>query len=455
MHELDIREIQSRLEIALKRTLDSLPSGRFSGTTIQRATIKTSGIEPIPWLDAQDRHSKLFWSRRDKSRTTAGCGAVHHIISDSLAVLSDIRHYLIHADRDIRYFGGMRFDPAQAVGDEWLPYAKFRFFVPRFELTNTKDCQTLSINFFISPRDDLAELYAELKRDVAKLKPPESADRRLPAILELSEQPDREQWGQMLETALAAIRRRELEKIVLAGKTLLTFQHPLHPLHLLQQLLQKNGHTFHFSFQFQHGVNFLGMSPECLFQRSGDSMLTEAIASTRPRGKTAGEDARLAREMSKSDKDLREHRWVKKMIVDRLTPFCDQIDETANENLLKLSHVQHLMSEFRTSLRPGVQNEQLVEALHPTPAVGGYPKNPAIERIAQLEPFDRGWYAAPVGWVSQDEAEFAVAIRSALVEEKKLHLFAGSGIVDGSDPHREWEEKRNKAQNFLQLFGVA
>jgi menaquinone-specific isochorismate synthase len=159
--------------------------------------------------------------------------------------------------------------------------------------------------------------------------------------------------------------------------------------------------------------------------------------------------------MYESDKDLREHRWVKKMIIDRLTPYCERIEETLDEKLLKLSHVQHLVSEFRADLHSGVRNEQILEALHPTPAVGGYPKKPAVERISQLEPFDRGWYAAPVGWVSQDEAEFAVAIRSALVQKEQLHIFAGSGIVNGSDPKKEWDENRNKAQNFLQLFEKA
>ncbi|MBN1465467.1 isochorismate synthase [candidate division KSB1 bacterium] len=451
---MDIKEIQSRLEIALKRTLDRLPLGRFNGATIQRATIDLSGMEPISWLNAQDMHSKLFWSRRDKPQKIAGCGAVHHLITDSVQGLKTIRQHLSDSDRAVRYFGGMRFDASQRIANEWQPYAKFRFFVPRFELMSADDRQTLSLNFSISPHDDLAGLFAELKREIATIKPPKSPDEPVFDIVDLSEQPDQQGWNRMVENALGAIRQGELEKIVLAGKTLLTFARPLNPFHLLGQILQKNGRTFHFSFQFEHGVNFLGMSPECLFQRSGDHIFTEAIASTRARGKTAAEDARFGQQMVESDKDLREHRWVKKMILDRLAPFCEQIDRTANENVLKLSHVQHLVSEFQAHLHAGVQNEQLVEALHPTPAVGGYPKKQAVERVAQLEPFDRGWYAAPVGWVSLDEAEFAVAIRSALVQREKLHLFAGSGIVEGSNPDKEWQENRNKAQNFLQLFGI-
>ena len=455
MQEFDIEEIQLRLENALKRTLDSLPLGRLKAKTIQRATINTAQVDPILWLNAQDTHSKLFWSQRDTSRKIAGCGAVHHIIADSLDVLRSIRFYLANSDRAIRYYGGMRFDSGQPISFEWLPYAKYRFVVPRFELTTMNEEQTLSLNFFVSPQDDLAALFAELKREIQTIKPPEQLHGNgLSRLIELSELPDKKQWTRMLKSALDAINQQEFEKIVLAGKTLLTFGRPLNPFQLLQQILKKNGRTFHFSFQFEKGSSFLGMSPECLFQRKGDIICTEAIASTRPRGLTEAEDELLGQEIYESDKDLREHRWVKMMISDRLTPFCQHIDETSNEKLLKLSHVQHLVSEFHAELHPDVNNEQLVEALHPTPAVGGYPKKPAVERIAHLEPFDRGWYAAPIGWVSYDEAEFAVAIRSALVQHEKLHVFAGSGIVSGSDPQKEWEENRNKAQNFLQLFNI-
>ena len=454
MHDLYIQELQSALSEALKKKLQKLPLNRLKKRTIQRATIDVNDIDPIEWLNAQEWHTKIFWSPRDIPQKTAGCGAVHHIVTDSFDVLKSIRGYLHDSDQAIRYFGGMRFDANQPMAFEWFPYAKFRFVVPRFELITTDESQALSINFFVSPDDDSVELFANLKEEILKLKPPRSVDQELATIVEKIEQPQKEQWNQMLDEALQAIDREEFEKIVLAGKTVLSFKEPINACQLLPHILKKNGRTFHFAFQFEHGVNFIGMSPECLFQRDGDHICTEAIAATRPRGATPEEDERLGQEMIISDKDLREHRWVKKMIVDRLSPFCTHIDATSDEKLLKLSHVQHLVSEFYADLSPGVQNEDILEALHPTPAVGGYPQKAAMEKIAELEPFDRGWYAAPLGWVSQHAAEFAVAIRSALVQKEKLHIFAGSGIVKGSLPEKEWEENRNKAQNFLQLFNI-
>jgi menaquinone-specific isochorismate synthase len=454
MLEFNSADIQTRLVKALSNKLDTLPLNRMKKRTIQRATIDVSGLNPVDWLNAQDWHTKIFWSGREAKQKVAACGAVHHIVTDSLDVMRAIRGYLVDADPAVRYFGGMRFNPEQLIAFEWLPYAKFRFVLPRFELLTSNESQTLSINFFISPDEKLPELFMTLKTEIEKLSDPSHTDDRLPQISASEEHPTKKEWSAMLDKALGAIDREEYEKIVLAGKTVLSFQDQINPYQLLQKILKKNGRTFHFAFQFEHGISFIGMSPECLFQREGDHICTEAIAATRPRGATPDEDEQLGQEMYDSDKDLREHRWVKKMIIDRLSPYCMQIDETSDEKLLKLSHVQHLVSEFHADVREGVQNEQILDALHPTPAVGGYPKKDSVERISQLEPFDRGWYAAPVGWVSQDAAEFAVAIRSALVSKTKLHVFAGSGIVKGSLPEREWDENRNKAQNFLQLFDI-
>lgn len=454
MLDFNLNDIQKRLEKALSNKLNTLPLQRMKRRTIQRATIDVSNIDPVDWLNAQEWHSKIFWSGREAKQKVAATGAVHHIITDSLDVMRSMRGYLVGADPAVRYFGGMRFNPAQPIAFEWLPYAKFRFVVPRFELLTQDDSQTLSLNFFISPDEELPDLFKNLQGEIKKLREPQHDGDHLPDIISSEEQPNKAEWTAILDKALGAIDREEYEKIVLAGKTILSFQDQVNAFPLLRHILKKNGRTFHFLFQFEHGVNFLGMSPECLFQRNGNHVCTEAIAATRPRGLSAEEDERLGQEMYDSDKDLREHRWVKKMIVDRLSPYCTQVDATSDEKLLKLSHVQHLVSEFHADLRDGVQNETILEALHPTPAVGGYPKKESVERISKLEPFDRGWYAAPVGWVSQDAAEFAVAIRSALVSKDKLHIFAGSGIVKGSQPEKEWDENRNKAQNFLQLFDI-
>mgnify|MGYP002622970426 CR=1 FL=1 len=121
-------------------------------------------------------------------------------------------------------------------------------------------------------------------------------------------------------------------------------------------------------------------------------------------------------------------------------------------SLLKLDNGQHLKTSFHGTLKNSKDNQEIISLLHPTPAVAGHPKNDALKAIERIEPFNRGWYAAPVGYIGYDETEFAVAIRSGLVNKKTLSLFAGAGIVDGSTAHDEWEEIEHKMGSFIKVF---
>jgi len=120
--------------------------------------------------------------------------------------------------------------------------------------------------------------------------------------------------------------------------------------------------------------------------------------------------------------------------------------------VLKLPHVQHLKASLNGRLKPGVSDSDLLVSLHPTPAVGGYPTDRAVDEIFSLALFDRGWYASPTGWIGADAAEFCVAIRSGLIDRNRLALFSGAGIVAGSRPEREWDEIENKIGSFLSLI---
>ena len=116
---------------------------------------------------------------------------------------------------------------------------------------------------------------------------------------------------------------------------------------------------------------------------------------------------------------------------------------------MKLSKLQHLLMKFSGLLKEKTQDSDILESIHPTPAVGGVPSEKASAEIENIENFDRGWYAGPVGWIGKDEAEFAVAIRSGLVFENELYLYSGAGIVEGSNPENEWEEIENKIAGFM------
>jgi len=153
-----------------------------------------------------------------------------------------------------------------------------------------------------------------------------------------------------------------------------------------------------------------------------------------------------------SDKERREHDVVVRTLAHQLEERCRHLVIEESPSLLQLRNIQHLRTRVEGLLKEDQNDASLLEALHPTPAVGGSPRDRALAWIAREEPFDRGIFAAPVGWVSYDAAEFCVGIRSGLVQGNELVLYNGSGIVRGSNPDDEWDELENKMENFLQVL---
>ncbi|MFM7261371.1 MAG: chorismate-binding protein, partial [bacterium] len=152
-----------------------------------------------------------------------------------------------------------------------------------------------------------------------------------------------------------------------------------------------------------------------------------------------------------SQKDRREHEFVVERVREALASCSTSLRVEHEPRLLRLAYVQHLATRVQAELRPGTSDADLVRLLHPTPAVAGAPIAPAMEALRAFEPFDRGLYAGPVGVVSRDGAEIAVAIRSARIDGDALTAFAGAGIVEGSDPAEEWRETGHKLLAFERL----
>ena len=197
---------------------------------------------------------------------------------------------------------------------------------------------------------------------------------------------------------------------------------------------------------------FLGATPERLFLREEDQLHTEAVAATSPRGKTPEEDLAFEHHLKTSPKEQREFHLVKDYLHSIVDPLSTTIVWENKETLLKTGHVQHLHDRLRATLKGPVSNTDLLRLFHPTPALGGFPRKEALDLLQQIEPFERGWYGSPIGAITAHRASFYVAIRSALIQERSLHLFAGTGIVSGSLPEKEWEELEHKIHPFLEMF---
>ncbi|MDX2166285.1 MAG: isochorismate synthase, partial [Deltaproteobacteria bacterium] len=200
----------------------------------------------------------------------------------------------------------------------------------------------------------------------------------------------------------------------------------------------------------ERGGDFLGATPEVLARVRDGALETAALAGTTGRGTTTASDAALADGLLGSDKNRREHAHVVVALTDALRPLSSALQVEATPRILRLPSLQHLLTPIRGRLAPGAHLLDLVAALHPTPAVGGTPRAAALAALPRHEGWARGWYASPLGWFdARGDGDMVVAIRSALVRGRRAVLFAGAGIVAGSDPDAELAETRLKLQPLL------
>jgi len=254
------------------------------------------------------------------------------------------------------------------------------------------------------------------------------------------------EWMDTVADATKRIAAGDFDKVVLAREVRVTADEPLPRLALLRRLRR----AFPGCFAFAVG-GMVGASPELLVSRSGDTVRAHPMAGTAPRGGDPTTDARLAASLLSSAKDRAEHQITIDMVWETLLPFCSYVDSEPEPSIVAVANVQHLASlvEGRLS-HPPASVLELVAALHPTPAVAGWPLAPALQYIAANEGIDRDRYAGAVGWVdAAGNGTWAVGIRSALLDGPTARLFAGVGVVADSDPQAELAETEAKFQAVL------
>ena len=250
-------------------------------------------------------------------------------------------------------------------------------------------------------------------------------------------------WRAVVREAVAEIGRGAMDKVVLARAVRAATPNAVGIPALLDHLRA----TYHNAYVFAYWRGeraFVGASPERLVSLTGGVVDASSLAGSARRGATVKEDAALAAGLMSSGKDRAEHALVRGALRTALGQFCDDVTSRDEPSLLTLPNVHHLYTAVRGRLRAGHSLLELAGVLHPTPAVGGDPREPALRFIREHEQLDRGWYAGPIGWIGREDGELAVALRSALVGESEAILFAGCGIVAGSDPDRELAESEVK-----------
>lgn len=257
-----------------------------------------------------------------------------------------------------------------------------------------------------------------------------------------------EQFKQSVQRALTSIANHQFDKIVLAHAVDIVSPTPFHQTASLAHLRRLHPDCYIFAVSNGKGQTFLGASPERLVCVQNRHLVTDALAGSTSRGQTPREDMLLAHALLNSDKDHHEHQVVVDFITRQLKTL-GLSPEVAPLKLLQLSNIQHLHTPIRAIAPPSIHLLDILAELHPTPAVAGLPRDLACEEICRYEPFERSLYAAPIGWVNhRGDGEFIVGIRSALVHGCQARLFAGAGIVSGSNPDRELAEVQLKLQTL-------
>ncbi|MGP9652849.1 isochorismate synthase [Halomonas sp. AOP35-4E-18] len=445
----NLNALRTTFEHAIQRAQENDQS------TLVSASFNIDPIDPLPLLGGWDDGATPFfyWEGREPDLTLLAWGCALELkaqgeqrfarIKESWHALC--RHAVTHGSLPSLLCGGFRFDPLGPRHPSWQDFDEASMMLANVVVLRQRGHYHFLCQHLVNGGDDPIALAARYYATLLRLQRP--LNLRTPKIIP-SESPltntgDRQDWEKKVEEAVQHIRQGCFGKVVLAraqcqttGKT--------SPWRVIEHLRQQHSDAHLFACRRGNSC-FLGSSPERLACIRDGRLHTHALAGTTARGTDPSEDARLGKALLHSPKDRHEHALVVEAIRTALQPHCEDLDIPVEPVLKRLPRVQHLNSPIQARLADGISIMDILQALHPTPAVGGYPRAETMEYIRRHEELDRGWYAAPLGWLDGNgNGDFLVALRSALINQHESRLFAGCGLVNDSQPAHEYQETRMK-----------
>jgi isochorismate synthase len=422
-----------------------------------------AGLLPAGFHDAAflRRAGGIVWEKPDRALLLAGFGTAASLRGARGQTVGDaasmVRDMLAGATSTVttaarpRVFGGGRFSPCARPDDpSWQAFGSWQFTVPAVLVALEPGRLSASLTIRADPgdpggipalvEDALESLVCVATANEGDLSPATAAGP--------------EAWQASVAAALKEIGNHRYQKVVLAR----TFDHRqasrIDQGRVLSSLAGRYRHCYVFAFR-SGGAAWLGASPELLASLKDGAVSAASLAGSKPRGATAAEDDALAAELMGSAKERAEHAVVALAITEALAPLCGRLSVPEVPTILRMPNIQHLHTPISGRLLPGHDLLDVVTSLHPTPAVGGWPREEALDAIERLEGMDRGWYAGPIGWLDFDgDGEFVVALRSALVSGSTARLYAGAGIVAGSEPALEYAETETKFRPLRDALGA-
>jgi salicylate biosynthesis isochorismate synthase/menaquinone-specific isochorismate synthase len=406
------------------------------------------------------------WEQPDREFALAALGVAHEAASRGSGRFADVARECLGTMGDAIldepprlppgagpvWVGGFAFDAEGGSTSPWSSLAPGSMVLPELSICRQGDRAYLTVNKIVHSGDtsSSAATYAGIagiSRSGMPLLDPHPTAR--PEIRSARPPGD-------FERAVASATRRieagEMSKIVLAREVVVDASAAHDPAALFGAMREQFPSCFCFCCGTPEAA-FIGASPELLVRRSGASVSTVALAGSTRRSSDPAVDDHLAEQLLRSDKDRREQRIVAERIVRALRPHAVWVEAAPEPEIVKVANIQHLATPVIAQLAEPRSTIELAGLLHPTPAVGGEPWPQIAPAIAELEEMDRGWYAGPVGWMdATEDGEFCVALRSALLRDREAHLYAGVGVVAGSDPAAELAETEVKLNALLPLL---
>jgi menaquinone-specific isochorismate synthase len=335
----------------------------------------------------------------------------------------------------------------------WEDFGPADWYVPEFILYSSGTQCIGSYQVVVKPESDVTDLLERFRRYTSpNLSSIPEKPGKITTKLAGTAVVDREKWKKKVADAVNTIRQGIFDKVVLSRVVATDGVEigQIIPAVLGRSQTAVNSYTFILKSK---GSYFFGLSPEKLASFKEGNVYCHAVAGSIRRGDTEDEDRLLGEQLLSSTKNISEHEYVKNHIRHVLEQYCSGLDYDNLPILKKLSYIQHIYTGFRGVVSEPAAMFRIIEGLHPTPAVGGYPVQPALEFINRNEGYDRGLYTGFLGWYDgYGDADFCVALRSALLKDKTMYAFAGGGIVLDSDPDEEFEETEIKLKAIKSLL---
>ncbi|MEA3510982.1 MAG: isochorismate synthase [Actinomycetota bacterium] len=408
-------------------------------------------IEPLSFVrSATDRFEGTFYFSSPEGSAAGGIGIAAKVSTSGPERFQRLRSAVDawSLPEPFRAFAGFSFSSDGPTSESWESFGSADAVLPIATLLSTGGSQHLLLA--LPPEVDADTMTERLRSLDTPPEPvyPNLGDHTLESYPPVSE------WTRIVAEAVAAIESEAIRKVVLARSVIVRSDTAPDGFNVLSHLERSYRQCFGFGWRV-NGATFIGASPELLVRSSDGAITSNPLAGTAPRGEGEAEDRLLAEALMRSEKDRIEHRYVVDDVAERLESLAEDLVVPAEPSLKRMATVQHLSTRVTGTTRSDVHVLDLVDALHPTPAVGGTPRDPALAFIEDAEPFDRGWYTGGIGWIDgAGDGEFAIGLRCGLLEGTNAHVFAGAGIVADSDPDAELLETRLKFRPMLELLAA-